>query len=96
MSDIEKMIEMVKDVGVLRGMYDQVCDERDKLKAELEKATKLKELNDWHERWVQSEKEIDKLKAALRQISEHQADSELDGGLVGIAKSALAEFEGEK
>lgn len=47
MSDIEKMIEMVKDVGVLRGMYDQVCDERDKLKAELEemkaKAEKLAE-----------------------------------------------------
>lgn len=50
--------------------------EIDRLKEELDKENKLKELNDWHERWVQSEKEIDRLKAdleALRHVSEMQS-----------------------
>lgn len=37
MSDIEKALEMVSDVAKLRGMYDQVCTERDQLKSDFDK-----------------------------------------------------------
>jgi predicted RNase H-like nuclease (RuvC/YqgF family) len=37
MSDIEKAMEMVADVGRLRGMYDSVCADRAKLAQEVER-----------------------------------------------------------
>lgn len=49
------------------------------------------EMKKLEEQLATAESENARLRGALEEISKHQADSELDGRLVFIAKSALGE-----
>jgi len=87
MSDVEKLMEMISDASRLRGMYDQLCIQIDKLES----------------RNALLEKKVEKLREALNKISRGIAFTEDDGSTStgphpdsqGIAKAALEDSGNE-